>query len=159
MSGASTAALQTLQTVERAEKVDGMTCAATLIVEAMPGGEIGAFLRMVEYIDCGESAADLETYQDRPNTPMQRSAAGDLFLWHSSPNWFFRQDPQGDLHRPAWDTEPYAVNMTAAACAQAALVIWDGEGPIPQAAPGQITVVGGMPGREAINAMGLEGDR
>ena len=106
---------------------------------------------------CGESAADLETYQDRPNTPMQRNAAGDLFLWHSFPNWFFRQDPQGDLQRPAWDSDqPYTVNMTGAARAQAALGIWDGEGPIPQAAPGQITVVGGMAGPDALAAMGLQ---
>ena len=103
---------------------------------------------------CGESAADLETYQDRRNTPMQRNAAGDLFLWHSFPNWFFRQDPQQALTRPEWDTEGL-INMTAAARAQAALVIWDGEGPIPQAAQGQITVVGGMTGPEALTAMGL----
>ena len=29
-----------------------MTCAATLIVDAMPGGDIHAFVRMAEYIDC-----------------------------------------------------------------------------------------------------------
>ena len=104
---------------------------------------------------CGESAADLETYQDRPHTPMQRNAAGDLFLWHAFPNCFFRQDPRQAITRPAWDTEPYTVNMTAAARAQAALVIWDGEGDIPQAAQGQITVVGGMAGPDALAAMGL----
>ena len=104
---------------------------------------------------CGESAADLETYQDRPNTPMQRNANGDLFLWHSFPNWFFWQDPQGELQVPAWDTEGL-IDMDAARRAQAALVIWDGEEPTPQAAPGQITVVGGMAGPDALAAMGLQ---
>ncbi len=103
---------------------------------------------------CGESAADLETYQDRPNTPMQRNAAGDLFLWHSFPNWFFRQDPRQAITRPEWDTEGL-INMTGAARAQAALVIWDGEEPTPQAAPGQITVIGGVAGPDALAAMGL----
>ena len=99
----------------------------------------------------GQSDADAQTYV---NAGCQ-DAQGNLYAAASFLSESMTQDPQGTLQRPAWDTEPYTVNMTAAARAQAALVIWDGEEPTPQAAPGQITVVGGMPGRDALAAMGL----
>ena len=98
-----------------------------------------------------EGPADAATYA---NAGWQ-DADGNLYAAASFLSESMTQDPQQALTRPAWDTEPYTINMTGAARAQAALVIWDGEGPIPQAAPGQITVVGGMTGPEALAAMGL----
>ena len=100
----------------------------------------------------GQSDADAQTYV---NAGWQ-DADGNLYAAASFLSESMTQDPQGVLQRPAWDTEPYVVNMTGAARAQAALVIWDREGPIPQAAPGQITVVGGMAGLDALAAMGLD---
>ena len=100
----------------------------------------------------GQSDADAQTYV---NAGWQ-DADGNLYAAASFLSESMTQDPQGVLQRPAWDSDqPYTVNMTGAARAQAALVIWDGEGPIPQAAPGQITVVGEMAGPEALVAMGL----
>ena len=99
----------------------------------------------------GQSDADAQTYV---NAGWQ-DADGNLYAAASFLSESMTQDPQQALTRPEWDTEPYTVNMTGAARAQAALVVWDGEGPIPQAAPGQITVVGGMAGPEALVAMGL----
>ena len=101
----------------------------------------------------GQSDADAQTYA---NAGWQ-DAQGNLYAAASFLSESMTQGPTKSLTRPAWDTEPYVVNMTGAARAQAALVIWDGEGPIPQAAPGQITVVGGMAGPDALAAMGLEG--
>ena len=97
------------------------------------------------------SEADAQTYRN----PRWQDADGNLYAAASFMSESMTQDPQGTLQRPAWDTEPYAVNMTAAARAQSALVIWDRDGPIPQAAQGQITVVGGMAGPDALAAMGL----
>ena len=99
----------------------------------------------------GQSDADAQTYA---NAGWQ-DAQGSLYAAASFMSESMTQDPQQALTRPAWDTEPYTVNMTAAARAQSALVIWDRDGPIPQATPGQITVVGGMAGPEALAAMGL----
>ena len=98
----------------------------------------------------GHSVADGQTYGEN----MRQDTDGNVYAVTSFDSRIFARDPQGDLQRPAWDTEGL-IDMTAAARAQAALVIWDREGPIPQAAPGQITVVGGMPGPEALAAMGL----
>ena len=100
----------------------------------------------------GQSDADAQTYA---NAGWQ-DAQGNLYAAASFLFESMTQDPQQSLTRPGWDSDrPYTVNMTGAARAQAALVIWDGEGPIPQAAPGQITVVGGMDGPSALAAMGL----
>ena len=99
----------------------------------------------------GQSHADAQTYV---NAGWQ-DADGNLYAAASFLSESMTQDPQQSLTRPEWDTEPYTVNMTGAARAQAALVIWDGEGDIPQAAPGQIAVVGGMAGPDALAAMGL----
>jgi hypothetical protein len=61
----------------------------------------------------------------------------------------------GTLDRPAWDTEPHTVNMVGANRAQNAIVLWTGEGDVPQAAPGKLTAVVSMAPRDAIAAMGL----
>lgn len=99
----------------------------------------------------GQSSADAQTYA---NTGWQ-DAQGNLYAAASFMRESMTQDPQQTLDRPEWDVEPYVVNMAGAARAQAALVVWDREGDIPQAQPGQITVVGGMSGPEALAAMGL----
>jgi stage V sporulation protein SpoVS len=62
---------------------------------------------------------------------------------------------QSALVRPAWDVEPYTISMAAANRAQAALVLWSGEGDVPQAVPGALTAVVGEDGRAALAAMGL----
>ena len=54
---------------------------------------------------------------------------------------------------PEWDAD-----LEAAQQAQAALVVWraDDSGEPPFAQPDKITVIVGMPGRDALTAMGLE---
>ena len=54
---------------------------------------------------------------------------------------------------PEWDAD-----LEAAQQAQAALVVWraDDSGEPPLAQPNKITVIVGMPGRDALTAMGLE---
>ena len=65
------------------------------------------------------------------------------------------------LQRPEWDTEEL-IDMEAATRAQAAMVVWLGEGddpenpvPIPQASTDKLTVVAGDDGLEALTLMGL----
>ena len=64
------------------------------------------------------------------------------------------------LTRPAWDLRPYQISMAGAARAQAALRVWtEGQGAqpeaVPQATPDALVAVVGLPGLEAIAAMGL----
>ena len=59
------------------------------------------------------------------------------------------------LQRPEWDTDNH-INMTGAARAQAALVVWlGGDEPIPQAAPDALTAVAEDDGPAMLMAMGL----
>lgn len=58
------------------------------------------------------------------------------------------------LQRPEWDTDEQ-IDMAAAARAQAAIVLWAGEGEAPQADPDALTVIVGVPGVEAVTLMGL----
>lgn len=62
-----------------------------------------------------------------------------------SPEWLVAA--QSALARPAWDTEPYAVNMAGAGRAQARVVLPDpaGEAPLPQANPALILALAGEP--------------
>ena len=103
----------------------------------------------------GQSDADAQTYA---NLGWQ-DAQGNLYAAASFLSESMTQDPTKSLTRPAWDTEPYTVNMTGAARAQAALVVWPGEaedpGDPPLAQPDKITVIVGLPGVEALAAMGL----
>ena len=65
---------------------------------------------------------------------------------------------QSALMRPAWDAEPYQVNMTGAARAQAALVFWmptEANPEPPQATPVTLTAIGGLDARAALAAMGV----
>lgn len=54
---------------------------------------------------------------------------------------------QSPLARPAWDIEPYAVNMAGAGRAQARVVLQDpaGEAPLPRADSATILVLAGEP--------------
>ena len=60
---------------------------------------------------------------------------------------------QMGLSRPVWDVEPYQINMAGAERAQAALVFWDGTGPIPQAAPDKLTALAAGTPRNAQTAL------
>jgi hypothetical protein len=106
----------------------------------------------------GEGPADASTY----GAATWQDAAGNLYTVASFPNHLLHQDPAQAIDRPAWDVEPYGINMTGAQRAQAALVIWTGPGddpgnpiPIPHASPDAITVVAGGNGQAALAAMGL----
>ena len=99
----------------------------------------------------GQSDADAQTYA---NLGWQ-DAQGNLYAAASFLSESMTQDPQQAITRPEWDVEPYTVNMTGASRAQAALVVWDRVGPVPQATPGAITIVGGMDGIAALASMGL----
>jgi hypothetical protein len=85
-----------------------------------------------------------------------QDADGNLYAaasFEASEEWI--AGAQGPLTRPAWDTLPYTISMAAANRAQDALVLWAGEGDIPQAALGKLTAIAGMEGRDALVAMGL----
>lgn len=82
-----------------------------------------------------------------------QDSAGNLYAcasWEARDEWV--QGASQPLQRPAWDVEPYKVNMTAAATAQAALVF--SLEPI-AADPAKLTAIGGMSGPDALAAMGL----
>lgn len=99
----------------------------------------------------GLSMADATTF----GPPAWRDTAGNLFSCASlevSEEWL--AETQQPLVRPAWDTEQ-TIDLTAAARAQSALVLWAGEGDPPQAAPGRLAVIVGVPGVEAVALMGL----
>jgi hypothetical protein len=85
-----------------------------------------------------------------------QDADGNLYAaasFEARPEWI--AGAQGPLTRPAWDTEPYTISMAAANRAQDALVLWSGEGDIPQAALGKLTAIAGMDGQAALAVMGL----
>lgn len=96
--------------------------------------------------------ADKFTYRN----PMWVDGDGNLYAcasWQAGPN--FVANATGTLERPAWDTEPYEINMTGAERAQEALVFWAGDEPIPKARPDKLTAIAGLDGPAAIEAMGL----
>jgi hypothetical protein len=85
-----------------------------------------------------------------------QDADGNLYAaasFEASEEWI--AGAQGPLTRPAWDTVPYTINMAAANRAQDTLVLWAGEGDVPQATLGKLTAVAGMDGLAALAAMGL----
>ena len=100
----------------------------------------------------GYGPADAQTYR----TPAWKDAAGNLYSAASlEVVAAFLTSAVSSLSRPAWDEAPYTVNMAGAARAQALIVVWAGEGPVPQASPNAITAVAGPPGRDAIIMLGL----
>ena len=101
-----------------------------------------------------QSEADNQTYQGLN----WQDADGNLYAaasWPAQAEWVV--GAQSALTRPAWDTEPYVINMAAANRAQAALVFWtpDMGGDVPQAVTDKLTAIGGMSGQDALTAMGL----
>jgi|OM-RGC.v1.024047408 hypothetical protein len=102
-------------------------------------------------------------------TARRQDASGNLYRVMSMPvraSFVARAVMMGPIERPEQDVEPYVVNMTGAHRAQDKLSIWQpaapdpetGEmpdNPVPLADPSRIVAVVGMPGRQAIEAMGL----
>ena len=102
----------------------------------------------------GYGPADALTYRE----PQWQDASGNLYACASAeagPN--FIGNAQAALARPAWDVEPYIVNMAGANRAQALVVLWlaGSETAAPKAATGAITAIGGMDGLAALALMGL----
>jgi len=97
--------------------------------------------------------ADGETYRGLN----WQDAEGNLYSaasWETSGDWITKAEQP--LARPKWDAgPPYDINMAGAQRAQLAMVVWTGNGPLPQARLGSLTVVGGMEGPAALLAMGL----
>jgi hypothetical protein len=56
--------------------------------------------------------------------------------------------------RPSWDTEQ-VVDIEAATRAWSAMVVWLGEGEVPQAHPNALTVLIGDDGSQSLAMMGL----
>jgi len=100
----------------------------------------------------GQSAADGLTY----GTLGWQDGNGNTYAAASflaRPEWI--AGATQPLQRPAWDTEGI-IDMDAAERAQAALVVHlGGDEPVPQAAPGALTVVAGDDGLAAMAALGL----
>jgi hypothetical protein len=85
-----------------------------------------------------------------------QDAAGNLYAAASfevEPEWVLMAT--SFLTRPAWDVEPYKINMLAASHAQASIVLWAGTGELPKASVSTLTAIAGMQGVEALEAMGL----
>jgi len=101
----------------------------------------------------GAGPEDVATYRSASYT----DAHGNRYVCASLPvGPAFVGAATSALQRPAWDVEPYQVNMAGALRAQAALAVWlGGDDPIPQAAPDKLTAVAGGRGPAAIAAMGL----
>ena len=96
----------------------------------------------------GEGPAEALTY----GTPTWQDGEGTLYAVASLPvsaEWLVAA--QSPLERPAWDTEPYAVNMAGAERAQARVVLHDpgddpeAPAPVPQADPDTILALPGDP--------------
>lgn len=101
----------------------------------------------------GFGPADMDTFAIAPEA---KDDDGELYRWASglvSPA--FLGAVAQLVQRPAWDVQPYAINLTAARRAQSLVVLWAGDGPVPQAVPEQITAVVGDDPLAALAAMGL----
>lgn len=101
----------------------------------------------------GGSVADLTTFR-RANWRDSDGATYAAVSFETSPDW--RTKAQAVLERPMWDADNH-INMAGARLAQAALSFWVvGEvGALPQASPHTFSAIGGMPGLDALAAMGL----
>lgn len=97
------------------------------------------------------SEADAQTYGEA----RWQDAQGNAYACASfiaRPEWIVAA--QTTLQRPEWDTSQI-IGMDKATQAQAALLFWSGQGPIPKANTTQLVAIAGMEGLAAINAMGL----
>lgn len=98
--------------------------------------------------------ADGLTYR----TAQWQDAAGNLYSCASAEvSSNFIANSQATLARPAWDVEPYVIDMAGATNAQSLVVLWmDGSATTsPLATPGAITAIAGMDGLAALALMGL----
>ena len=99
----------------------------------------------------GFSEADLQTYRDS----VIRDSEGNLYSAASfTTTLAWVQGASVPPVRPPWDTEQ-VVDIDAATRAWAAMVVWLGEGEIPQASPDALTVLIGDDGPAALAMMGL----
>ena len=92
----------------------------------------------------GEGPAEALTY----GAPGWQDGDGNRYAIASLPvSPAFLAAALSPLARPAWDTEPYAVNMAGAGRAQARMVLPDpaGDAPLPRATPTAILVLAGEP--------------
>ena len=96
----------------------------------------------------GEGPAEALTY----GAPGWQDGDGNRYAIASLPvSPAFLSAAQSPLERPAWDTEPYAVNMAGAERAQARVVLHDpgddpeAPAPVPQADPDTIITLPGDP--------------
>lgn len=101
----------------------------------------------------GTGPADARTFEDAPLYPGPGGVA------YAAPSGLVTQAVLDRVaqppQRPDWDEQPYSVNLTGAGRAYAALTVWSGDGPVPQAAPDRIVAVVGLPPVAALTAMGL----
>lgn len=84
-------------------------------------------------------------------------ADGNLYRVMSCPvgqTFVAKAAMMGPIERPAQDVDN-RIDLSKARRAQDKLVIWMGEGPVPQASADRIVAVVGMPGRAALEAVGL----
>ena len=93
----------------------------------------------------GASAAE---WQDTFATVGWQASDGALYSvasWDADDAWLAAVQSVPD--RPAWDVEPYEINMAAAIRAQALVVLYDPEsdGPVPQASASTILILPGDP--------------
>jgi hypothetical protein len=97
---------------------------------------------------------DADTYA----TPSWQDADGNLYAcasFEAPVEWLGAA--QSPLARPAWDAEPYTVNMAAANRAQSKMTFWTpaSETPAPTANTAQMLALGGPSGIEALAMLGL----
>ena len=98
----------------------------------------------------GESEADRETWSLAQWTKDGHEYA-TRNLWITQA-WL--ESAQQPLTRPEWDADN-RISMAGAKRAQAAIVIWDGEGDMPQPQPGKIVCIPGVDMAEVIEQAGL----
>jgi len=90
----------------------------------------------------------VDAWQDTFGAASRPDADGALYSvasWDADDAWLVAVQSVPD--RPAWDVEPYEINMAAAIRAQALVVLYDPEsdGPVPQASASTILILPGDP--------------
>ena len=98
-------------------------------------------------------APDENTADNPPGGTPSYERDGVSYVVSSMPRTDWSLRALEPVTAPEWDAD-----LDAAKQAQAALVVWraDDGGSPPLAQPDKITVIVGMPGRDALTAMGLE---
>lgn len=86
----------------------------------------------------GFGAGDLQTFRSPPG--FEDTAGNKYHVASTLARATFPTSATSTLARPAWDVEPYQVNMTGAERAQDALVVYDPDSPV-QADPSRILAI------------------